>query len=92
GLGVSISLALLYIISIYAAQVFVGAWVGSKLLGDAASTGAVAGRLALGLALLRIGKQLPYVGPLVAAIALVWGLGAIGLSMYRRTRSSLAVA
>jgi hypothetical protein len=92
GLGVSISLVFLYIISIYAAQVFVGAWVGSKLLGSASSTGAVAGRLALGLALLRIGKQLPYAGPLVAAIALVWGLGAIGLSMYRRTRSSLAVA
>jgi hypothetical protein len=92
GLGVSISLVFLYIISIYAAQVFVGAWVGSKLLGSAASTGAVAGRLALGLALLRIGKQLPYAGPLVAAVALIWGLGAIGLSMYRRTRSSLAVA
>jgi len=92
GLGVSIALALLYIVSIYAAQVFVGTWVGAKLLGDATSTGAAAGRLALGLALLRIAKQLPYAGPLIASVAMLWGLGAIGLAMYRRTRSNLAVA
>jgi len=92
GLGVSISLAFLYVVAIYAAQIFIGAWVGEKLLGAAAGTGAIAGRLALGLALLRILKQLPYAGPFIAAIALLWGLGAIGLAMYRRTRSTLAVA
>jgi len=92
GLGVSISLAFLYVVSIYAAQTFVGAWVGAKLMGDAASTGAAAGRLALGLALLRIVKQLPYAGGFIGFFALIWGLGAIGLAMYRRTRSNLAVA
>ena len=92
GLGVSVALFFLYIVSIYAAQVFVGTWVGAKILGDAASTGAAAGRLALGLAVLRIAKQLPYAGPLIASIAMLWGLGAIGLAMYRRTRSNLAVA
>jgi hypothetical protein len=34
---------------------------------------------------------LPYAGPLIASIAMLWGLGAIGLAMYRRTRSNLAV-
>src|ERR1700679_3337414 len=77
GLGVSISLAFLYVVSIYAAQTFVGAWVGAKLMGEAASTGAAAGRLALGLALLRIVKQVPYAGGFIAFFALIWGLGAI---------------
>ena len=36
GLGVSISLAFLYVVAIYAAQIFIGAWVGEKLLGAAA--------------------------------------------------------
>ena len=92
GLGVAIALALLYAVSIYAAQIFVGTWVGVKLLGAASSTGALAGRLALGLALLRIAKQVPYAGELVASVAMLWGMGAIGLSIYRRTRSTLAVA
>jgi hypothetical protein len=92
GLGVGISLAFLYVIAIYAAQIFVGAWVGAKLLGDATSTGALAGRLALGLAVLRIAKQLPYAGSFIAFFALIWGLGAIGLATYRRTRSNLVVA
>jgi len=35
---------------------------------------------------------LPYAGSFLAFFALIWGLGAIGLATYRRTRSNLVVA
>ena len=91
GLGVGLAAILLYVISLYAAQVFVGSWVGEKLLGTSRGVGPAIGRLALGLAILRVLRMLPYAGGFVTAVVLVWGLGAMVLAVYRRIRPEQAV-
>jgi cytoskeletal protein CcmA (bactofilin family) len=92
GLGVGVATILLYLIAIYAAQVFVGTWLGDTVLGPAAGGGAALGRLALGLALLRVVRMLPVIGPLVTFIMIIWGLGALVLAAYRQLRPHLAAA
>jgi cytoskeletal protein CcmA (bactofilin family) len=86
GLGVGISTIFLYAIAIYAAQVFIGSWLGEKLLGYSAGIGAAVGRLALGLAILRALRMIPYMGPLVGLIITIWGLGALVLAAYDHMR------
>jgi len=92
GLGVGITALLVYIIAIYAAQVFVGEWVGEKLLGAGAGTGAAIGRLAVGLAILHVLRLIPFAGRLVGLIVVLWGLGALVLAIHRRLQPQFAPA
>ena len=86
GLAVGIGGMLVWILAVYSAQVFVGTWLGERLMGAAASSGAVIGRLAVGLILLKVAGILPYAGPWVKLVVVLWGLGALTLAIYRRTR------
>lgn len=92
GLGVGISTLLLYLIAIYSAQVYVGSWLGERILGSGVGVGAALGRLALGLLLLRAVGMLPYVGHLISFFVVAWGLGAMVLALYRYMRPQLAPA
>jgi cytoskeletal protein CcmA (bactofilin family) len=92
GLGLGIAALLSYAIAVYSGQVYVGAWLGEKLLGAEVGVGAAIGRLALGLAVLRVLRMLPYAGPLIALVVVVWGLGALALAFYKRTRVPSATA
>jgi len=92
GLGVGISTLLLYAIALYASKVFVGSWLGEKLLGTSAGTGAAIGRLALGIAIIRAVMMIPYVGVFAASVVIVWGLGAATLAAYKNIRVRAAVA
>lgn len=92
GLGIGISAALLYVIAVYSTQVFVGSWIGEKLLGAGVGVGPALGKLALGLAVLRVVRMIPYVGPLAGILIVAWGLGALVLAVYRRMRPQLAPA
>jgi cytoskeletal protein CcmA (bactofilin family) len=92
GLGVGISTLFLYFIAIYSTQVFVGSWLGEKLLGSGAGVGAGLGRLAVGLVILRAVGILPYVGHWISFVVVVWGLGAIVLALYRYMRPQMAPA
>jgi cytoskeletal protein CcmA (bactofilin family) len=92
GLSVGIPVLLFYGIAVYAAKIFVGAWLGEKLLGAGVGFGPILGRLALGLAILRIIRMLPYAGPLAGLIMVMWGLGAIVLALHRRIGSPVAAA
>jgi cytoskeletal protein CcmA (bactofilin family) len=92
GLGVGISTVLLFVIAVYSAQVFVGAWLGEKLLGASVGIGLAIGRLALGLAILRALRMIPYAGPLIGAIIVIWGLGALVLAIHKKMRPQLAPA
>lgn len=87
GLGIGICSLLLYLISIYAAQVFVGSWLGEQLLGYTVGIGPAVGRLALGLAILRVLRMIPFVGPFATFIIIIWGLGALVLAAYGRMRT-----
>jgi len=55
-------------------------------------SGAMLGRLAIGLAILSLVKLVPWIGAIVGAIVVVWGVGAIAYTMYRRVRPALAAA
>lgn len=93
GLSIGLTTALLYIIAIYAAQIFVGAWIGEKLLGGSApGLGAAIGRLALGLAIVRLALMLPYFGGLADFLIIIWGMGAMILAIHRRIRPQAVVA
>jgi cytoskeletal protein CcmA (bactofilin family) len=94
GLGVGITTVLLYAIAVYSAQVFVGAWVGEKLIGAGAGVGVglTVGRLAIGLGVLRVLRMIPYAGPLVGAIMVMWGMGALVLAIHKKMRPQLAPA
>jgi len=92
GLGVGISAILLWVIAIYSAQVYVGSWLGERILGEGVGVGPALGRLALGLLILRAAHILPYIGGWIAFIVMVWGLGAVVLAVYRYMRPQLAVA
>ena len=86
GLAVGIGTLLLYVIALYSAKCFVGAWLGEKILGVSAGTGPMIGRLALGLLLICIARNLPYLGGWIMFIVLIWGLGALAIASYRRMK------
>lgn len=92
GLAVGLTTILLYIIGLYSAHVFVGAWLGRKILGDVSASGPMLGRMALGLAILTVVKLIPWIGAIVALVVLVWGAGGIAVTVYRRMRPVLATA
>jgi hypothetical protein len=86
GIPIGIAALFLYAITIYSAQVFVGSWLGERILGTAVGFGPTLGRLALGLGIIRLMRLIPYLGTLVGAIVVVWGLGALVLTLYRYMR------
>jgi hypothetical protein len=89
---VGIPAILFYGVALYCAKIFVGAWVGEKLLGAGVGIGAAIGRLALGLAILRAIGMVPYAGFWVSLLVVMWGLGAVVLSLHRRMGAPAAVA
>lgn len=93
GLGVGLSTVLIYLVALYGAQVFVGCWLGEKLLGPSNGVGSAIGRMALGLLILRAAGMIPHwVGVMVSSVVLVWGLGAIVLAVYKNLRNRPATA
>lgn len=90
GLAVGISTLLMYAIALYSAQVFVGVWVGEKILGEGIKTSALIGRLALGLLILRLLGMIPWAGGWVRIVVILWGLGAIAVAAYKRFRPAIA--
>ncbi|HTZ73328.1 MAG TPA: hypothetical protein VMB47_05375 [Candidatus Aquilonibacter sp.] len=92
GLGLGIVTFLVYIVAVYMSQIFVGEWLGEKILGAGVGIGPVLARLALGLAVLRVIRVIPFVGPLSMWVVIVWGLGAWVLTQHKRVRHQIAAA
>lgn len=85
GAGVAGVMALAPIL--YVAQVFVGTWLGNKIMGDPpAMTSAVIGRMAMGLLIFRVVAFIPVLGGFVWLAVLLWGTGAVLLGFYRVSR------
>jgi len=87
GLGVGIASILLWLVALYAAQTFVGAWIGEMLLKPGIGSGALLGRMALGLLVLRIAFQIPYLGGWIKFVVIIWGLGALALALFRKQQA-----
>jgi hypothetical protein len=93
GVGAGIASLLGYAPIVYVAQVFVGAWLGIKILGEPSSnTNTMIGRIALGLLILHVVGLIPFLGVLVWLAVGLWGMGAVLLGFYRISRvESVAV-
>lgn len=90
GLAVGITTLLLYVMAVYSSTVFVAAWVGDLLLGPKAGVRPAIGRLALGLFILHILRVLPYVGGWILLVAVILGMGALVMAIYKRLRPQVA--
>jgi cytoskeletal protein CcmA (bactofilin family) len=78
----------LWILGLFTAEIVVGAVVGNWILGRAADTWGLIGRMALGFVLVRIVytplAHLHVIGFLVGLGIWMWGMGAISLALYNR--------
>ena len=91
GIGAGVAGVLGYAPILYIAQVFVGAWLGNKIMGEtSAATSAVIGRMAVGLLILHVVGLIPFLGGLVWLAVLLWGTGAVLLGFYRMSRAESA--
>jgi cytoskeletal protein CcmA (bactofilin family) len=87
GVGAGVAGVLGYAPILYVAQVFVGTWLGNKILGEAFNpTSAVIGRIALGLLILHVAGLIPVLGGLMWLTVGLWGTGAVLLGFYRMSR------
>ena len=87
GVTAGLAGALLYAPILYLAQIFVGTWLGNKILGvTSTQTGAAIGRMALGLLILHVARLIPVLGGLTWLVVLLWGTGAVLMGFYRMSR------
>jgi cytoskeletal protein CcmA (bactofilin family) len=87
GVGAGIASVLAYAPILYVAQVFVGTWLGNKILGETSTnTNTIIGRIALGLLILHVAGFIPVLGWLVWLAVLLWGTGAVLMGFYRMSR------
>jgi hypothetical protein len=92
GLPVGLTAIFVFVPALYAAQVFVGSWLGKEILGAASTQAQALGQLALGLAIIHAFQYVPYVGWLATMIIIFWGFGALVLAVTQRPRPAPASA
>jgi len=90
GLFIGISAFFLWYASLYFAQVIVGAVIGQWLMGRTSELWPLIGRMTVGLVILRLGTTIPHLGGWVKLAAILWGIGAISLALYRRFQPVIA--
>ena len=95
GSGAGVASVLAYAPILYVAQVFVGTWLGNKIVGEppaapGAGIGPVAGRMAVGLLIFHVVRLIPILGGLVGLAVVLWGAGAVLLGFYRLSRVETA--
>jgi cytoskeletal protein CcmA (bactofilin family) len=90
GLFIGLSTLFVWYASLYFAQIIVGAVIGQWLMGRTSELWPLIGRMAVGLALVRLCTTIPHVGGWVKFAAILWGIGAISLSLYRRFQPVIA--
>ncbi len=90
GLFIGVSTLFLWYGSLYFAQVIVGAVVGQWLMGRTSELWPLIGRMAVGLVIVRLCTTIPHVGGWVKFAAMLWGIGAISLALYRRFQPVIA--
>jgi len=84
GIPLGIAGVLLWAVAMYGAQVFLGTWIGTKLMGEPSGFGATMGCLAVGLLVIHVAVVLPYVGGWIRLAVLLLGMGAMTLALYKR--------
>jgi cytoskeletal protein CcmA (bactofilin family) len=90
GLFIGISTFFLWYASLYFAQIVVGAVVGQWLMGRTGELWPLIGRMAVGLVIVRLCTTIPHIGGWLKLLAIIWGIGAISLALYRRFQPVIA--
>src|SRR5258708_23852466 len=84
GIFIGVSTFLLWFASLFFAQVVVGAVIGQWLMGRTNELWPLIGRMTVGLILLRLCTTIPHIGGWVKLAAILWGIRALSLGLYRR--------
>src|SRR5207247_1073627 len=92
GLFIGISTLFIWYASLYFAQVIVGAVIGQWLMGRTSELWPLIGRMTVGLVILRLCTTIPHLGGWVKLAAILWGIGAISLALYRRFQAVIATS
>ena len=92
GLFVGISTVLLWYASLYFAQIIVGTLVGQWLMGRTQETWPLIGRMAVGIVIVRMATVIPEIGGWVKFGVILWGLGALSLTIYNRFQPRIAAS
>jgi anti-sigma factor RsiW len=90
GLFVGLTTLFLWYASLYFAQIIVGATVGQWILGRAADTWGLIGRMVIGICILRACMAVPFLGGWLKFGVIIWGIGALSLAIYRRLQPVVA--
>ena len=94
GLPLGILAMSFWILMLFTAELVVGTVVGNWILGRAGDTWGMIGRMAIGFVIVRIAytflSQVHVLGTLAGLGILIWGMGAISLSLYRRFQPRIA--
>jgi cytoskeletal protein CcmA (bactofilin family) len=92
GTGAGIATLMLFGPILYGSQVFVGSYVGEMILHKSGEFAPSVGALALGLLIVRLLSNIPFLGFFVLATVMIWGTGAICMAFWNRTRLDAASA
>ncbi len=89
GIPLAVALGLLWLLTCYSGQLVAATWLGERVLRAVrgGSAPSVSWTLVVGVTILVILYAVPFVGWLVRLLAVMTGLGAIWLSVWRSTRS-----
>jgi cytoskeletal protein CcmA (bactofilin family) len=90
GLFIVLSTLLLWLVVLWTSEIIVGTIVGQWLLGRSHEFWPMALRMAVGFAVVRIITSIPFIGGWAAFVAVLWGMGAISLALYRRLQPVIA--
>ena len=93
GLPLALITVALYLIALYLAKIFVAAYLGRRLLQTPADVGYTSlGTLFLGLFILVVLGNLPYIGWLIKLVIILGGLGGLIWQLYQQMKPSPAAA
>jgi hypothetical protein len=90
GLLIGISTFVLWLAALYCAQIVVGTVVGQWIMGRTHETWQLIGRMVVGVIVVRVAEMIPILGFWIKLGVLLWGMGAISLTIYRRVHPAAA--
>lgn len=90
GLPLAFAVGMLYLFLLYTSRVIAAMVIGQAILGLASTHAQRIGRIALGLGILVLAVEVPYVGGVVGLLVMFFGLGAFGLWVWRSRRPAVA--
>ena len=90
GLPLAFATAMLYLFMLFASRVVAGMVIGQAILGLPSTNVQRIGRVALGLGILALAVEIPFVGGVISLLTMFFGLGAFGLWVWRSRPTAAA--